>query len=362
MIGRTLARYFALAFARAVASVFAGLFVLIYLLDFVDLLRRAGDNTAATASQMAMLSFLRVPTVTEQVLPFVVLFGAMIAFIALTRRLELVVARAAGLSIWQFLAPAVGVALAFGVLASVAYNPVSAAFKQRADRIEATLFGSALSRPSAGLWLRQRGVDGEAILRADRLADDGVTAEGVTAFVFQPGGAFLERVSARTAVLHPGFWQFADARVISPDPAVAPRTDPTFVLPTNLQPERLTRAAEAPEDISFWALPRIAAETAEAGLDATPFRLRYQTLLARPLSLVSMVLVAAIFSLRFFRFGGVATMAMSGVAAGFLLYVATKLTSDLGGAGILNAGVAAWSPAVVGSMLATFVLLHQEDG
>jgi lipopolysaccharide export system permease protein len=42
--------------------------------------------------------------------------------------------------------------------------------------------------------------------------------------------------------------------------------------------------------------------------------------------------------------------------------VATKVVSDLGGAGLLSASVAAWSPALVGSMLGALVLLHQEDG
>jgi lipopolysaccharide export system permease protein len=75
-----------------------------------------------------------------------------------------------------------------------------------------------------------------------------------------------------------------------------------------------------------------------------------------------MVLISAAFSLRFFRFGGIAKMVGSGVAAGFVLYVATKFIGDLGGAGVLSAFVAAWSPAVVGSMLGALALLHQEDG
>jgi lipopolysaccharide export system permease protein len=55
-------------------------------------------------------------------------------------------------------------------------------------------------------------------------------------------------------------------------------------------------------------------------------------------------------------------MVSGGVVSGFVRYVATKLVGDLGGAGLLSAPVAAWSPAIVGSMLGTLVLLHQEDG
>ena len=58
---------------------------------------------------MAWLSFLHTPTVAEQALPFAVLFGSMIAFLNLSRKLELVVARAAGVSVWQFLAPPLSV-------------------------------------------------------------------------------------------------------------------------------------------------------------------------------------------------------------------------------------------------------------
>ena len=55
---------------------------------------------------VAKTSFFRVPQLTERLLPFSVLVGAMACYLALSRRNELVVARAAGMSAWQFVAPA----------------------------------------------------------------------------------------------------------------------------------------------------------------------------------------------------------------------------------------------------------------
>ena len=360
MIGYTLARYFSVAFARTVLMVFGLMFLLIYLLDYVELLRRAGDAKDASALRLALLCLLRVPSVTEQVMPFVVLFGSIIAFISLTRRLELVVARAAGVSVWQFLAPPVLVALTFGLVATLAFNPMSASFKQRADRLEAQLFGNALAGGGKTIWLRQRSIDGQAILRADHVEEDGVTLDGVSAFVFEPDGSFLERVNGKRAVLQPGFWRFENARVLSPDDE--PRDDAAYLLATNLTAEQVTQSVVVPDNVPFWSLPDTERKSAEAGLDPSAYRLRFQTLLARPLLFIAMVLIAATFSLRFFRFGGVAKMVAGGIAAGFVLYVATVLAQDLGGAGILSAAVAAWSPAMFGCMLASFVLLHQEDG
>jgi len=182
----------------------------------------------------------------------------------------------------------------------------------------------------------------------------------VTAFVFEPNGSFQERVNAKTAELEPGFWTLTDAHISSPNDE--PQDTRTYLLATNLTADQVSQSFVAPESVPFWSLPEFQKRTEQAGLDATAYRLRYQKLLARPLLLVTMVLIAASFSLRFFRFGGVAKMVSGGVAAGFVLYVATTLIGDLGGAGILSASVAAWSPAIVGSMLATLVLLQQEDG
>src|SRR5208283_5948453 len=115
---------------------FSGVFLLIYVVDLVEMLRRSGDAPKATAVLMAALSFLRTPTVAEQALPFAVLFGSMIAFLNLSRKLELVVARAAGVSVWQILAPPVFVILIVGAVSFGLYNPASAWMKERSDEIE----------------------------------------------------------------------------------------------------------------------------------------------------------------------------------------------------------------------------------
>ena len=47
LIGLTLGRYFALRFLRTILGVFLTVFTLVYTLDFVELLRRAGDAEGA---------------------------------------------------------------------------------------------------------------------------------------------------------------------------------------------------------------------------------------------------------------------------------------------------------------------------
>jgi lipopolysaccharide export system permease protein len=361
VIAGTLGRYMALRFAKTVLATFAGVFTLIFTIDLVETLRRTGDSPRATGVTMTLLSLFHTPVIAEQVLPFAVLFGAMIAFLNLSRRLELVVARAAGVSVWQFLTPPILVVLFIGVVSVAAYNPLSAALKQRADQIEAKIFGQGGgSTSAAGLWVRQRSIDGQAIIRAEKATDGGGTLSSVTVFEFDQDGRFQDRIDAAEAHLHRGYWSLTDAKVVTP--GIETQEVGLYLLATNLTPREVSQSFTAPETVPFWSLPALAEQTERAGLDAAGYRLHYQELLARPLMLAAMVLVAASFSLRFFRMGGVGLRVSGGVASGFVLYVATKLIGDLGGAGFISTTVAGWSPAIVGCLCGVLALLHQEDG
>jgi lipopolysaccharide export system permease protein len=359
--GNTFGLYIAGRFLKSIGAVFLTIYALIVTLDFVELMRRAGDAENASAGLMATLALYRAPSIAEQVLPFAVLFGAMSALLNLSRKLELVVARSAGVSAWQFLTPGILVGALVGLAAVTAFNPLAAHLKQRASLIEAKIFSKSGRVPGSDeLWLRQRSIDGQAIIRAVSASDQGRVLNQATFFVFDPRGAFQERIEAATATLHEGYWSLSAARVIST--LDEPQSFQTYLLATNLELEQVRRTFTAPEQVGYWDLDEVIDRTERAGIDATRYRLQQAALNARPLLLVAMILVAATVSLRFFRFGGVARMVLGGVVAGFVLYVVTELTEDLGANGFIAPVTAAWFPAILGSLLGVLVLLHQEDG
>jgi len=361
MVGMTLGRYLAWRFLKVILTIFSAIFCLLFVVDFVQLLRRAADHPDASAGVVALMSMMSVPHSSERALPFAVLGGAMWTFVDLTRKLELVVARAAGVSVWQFLTPPLLAVFMLGVASVTLYNPVSAVLRQRYDQMEFQLFGVEGSlRIDHGVWLAQHGADGLAILHALGAVGGGAELRSVTVYVSAPEGGFAEFIEAERALLQPGAWLLQKARVLS-------RGEPAtevgeYLLATDLSAEQLGAATAPASRAPFWSLPDLAASIEDAGFDSRPYRLQFQKLLARPLLLVAMLLVAAASSLRFFRFGGVAKALTGGVAAGFVLYIAAEIFSDLGGSGAIGPTLAAWTPALIGSMLGTLSLLHSEDG
>jgi len=363
MIAGTLSRYFALRFVASVVGSFLGVIALAAMIDYVELMRRGADWPNATAWLLAKISMYRVPQLTERILPFTVLVGAMSCYLTLSRRHELVVARAAGVSAWQFVAPAVVAAFVLGTVATTLYNPVSAMLHERSKRLEADMQGatlSALQRSTSGFWVRQKSSDGAAIINAISSREQGAQLGGVSVYTLDTNGRFQGRIEAKSAALQEGYWLFEDARVYVA--GKAPDLEQTYRLPTNLTLEQVRESFATPETVPFWQLPTYIELADRAGLLAAGYRLQYQQLLARPFLLAAMVLLAASVSLRFFRFGGVQKMILSGISAGFFLFVLSKITEDMSKSELLSPMAAAWIPVAIGSLTGFVALLYQEDG
>lgn len=359
---RLLRRYIGKRFLIMILGAFIVCAALVFMIDLIELLRQGNKNKAVTIGQLISVGLLRLPAFSELLMPFAVLVGAIGALLSLSRRSELTVMRAGGMSAWQFLRPGITVAAVLGVVAVTLYNPFAAWARAESERRMAEYFGKEVSLLSsdAGAWLRQDGDDGPSVMTARAVADQGLRLTGVTVFRYTREGQFLERLEADSAVLGSGVWTLSKvwlSRVGEPA-----RRIETFRLATALSRERVQDALGSVESLSLLDLPDIIDMSERAGLPASRFRIQYQLLLSRPLLLVAMVLLAATVSLRSFRQGGIQTMVLIGMAGGIGFFLLTEVSRQIGLAGLVEAPVAVWMPILVACLTALTVLLHQEDG
>jgi lipopolysaccharide export system permease protein len=354
------------------AMVIAMLFALsgvISLFDFIELLRRSATKPDATFGLVTEIAALRLPFVAMQILPFAVLLGGMLCFWRLTRSSELIVARAAGISAWEFLTAPTLCAVLLGVLATAGVSPISAVMLARAEQMEDSYLrtgGGPLALNGGQLWLRQSDrtlmPKGVAIIHALAVQLHGktLTAHDVSVFHLDDNDHLLARVEASQAELGHGVWTLTGATLMRPDQPSEPARQLT--LPTDLTVNRVQESFAPPDTLSVWSLPGFIALLDHSGFSSIRHRLHFQALLALPVLSGTMCLVAAGFSMRPARRGGVARMIGGGVAAGFALFVISKMAEEFGQSGALPVAMAAWVPTAAGLMLAVSLLLHMEDG
>jgi lipopolysaccharide export system permease protein len=360
---RTLTRYIRRQFLTAILGTFVLCSVLIFMIDFVEMLRQQGKSGGVPVWKLVWITLLRLPAYTEFLLSFAVLAGAIGALLIFARKSELTVMRAGGMSAWQFLWPGVVVAGVLGTVAVAGYNPMAAAARAEGERLFAEAFGrdsNLLRNDSGGSWLRQDGTDGQSVISAAAASNRGLSLTGVTVFVFDHSGKFSERIDAARAELKDGFWRIEDAWVARI--GREPERYGTYLLSTYLSPERVADALGTIISVSVWDLPGLIEVAEKAKLSSARLRVQYEMLLSRPLLCVAMVLLAATVSLRSFRSGGIQTMVIAGMVGGLGFFLAAEVSRQIGVAGLVPPWAAVWLPIMVLILLTTTVLLHQEDG
>jgi len=337
---------------------------LIFLVDTVEMLRRSASRDVPY-SIILRICFLRLPTLLQQIAPFSFLFGAILCFTKLTRTRELVVTRASGISVWQFLLPSIGVSMLIGVFVICIFNPLGAMMNAKAEKLEDKYFDadtSLITFSKSGLWLKQRGEngEGETLITASSISHDSQHFRDLIIFEFDQNKNFTRRIDAREGTLANNEWVLSDAIINKPGTPTE-KLD-TYRMPTTLSLAQIQDSFNSPDTISFWALPEFIEELEASGFSAMRHKLYYNSILTTPVMLATMVLIAAVFSLRFSRRGKNGLLITGGIFTGFLFFFISKVTASIGIAGDMPIVLAAWTPTIIFILIGIWLLLHLEDG
>lgn len=370
----TLARYMAGASLMNILVMLGILLGIIYLFDTVELIRRASKSSDVPLSLVLQMGFLKLPEVAQILFPFAVLFSAIYTFWQFNRRSELVVLRAAGFSVWQFLAPVLLVAATAGFLHVGVFNPIGSLFIGKYEQLEAEVLGrddNQIALFRGGLWLRQNAdgtliddvselEDGYVIMHARKIEQPSWKLQNVTVFYFGRDDLFLMRVDSQYARLEEGRWVFEAPRFYTQDGQRRVRDQ--FALPTALTRADIEESFSSPQSMSFWQLPGHIQTLEETGFDASRLHVYYHNLLSQPLLFIAMVLLAASVSMRPPRVRGGIILLASGVFTGFVVFFMSSYLQALGSTQQLPPVLAAWSPAMICTLLGLTAILNLEDG
>jgi lipopolysaccharide export system permease protein len=363
-VGR-IERYVLTQQARSLLTALGVISALIMLIDFVEISRGVGSDVDLSGFRILGLMLLKSPAVILQLTPFVFLFGTLGAYVALNRRSELVAMRAAGVSAWRFVLPAALMSLVSGVVIVAALSPLASYADGVFQRERTRLSGEAVGvgAPEA-VWLREGDDQRQIIIRADRQDRAGGRLLGVSFFIYtndpRGGRRFAERIDAASASLSAGSWRLVDAvgaRIGERGVRYA-----TLDLRSSLADEEAFDRFARPQSTPIWSLPAQIARVEAAGFSTTAYRLRLHQLVATPLVLAAMSILAAAFSLRLMRLGDLARMSAAAVVLGFAFFFVNQMSAAFGSAEVIAPWVAAWLPPLLALLAALTLLVYTEDG
>ncbi len=342
--------------------ILAGLLGIVFIFDTIELIRRTSSRPDVTYDIVLLMAFLNLPDIGQKILPFIALFSAMLTLWRLTRTQELIIVRAIGVSVWEFLLPLLICTLGLSVVYLSIINPLGSLMKKSYKELEQRYIdrSALLDLSSAGLWLRQQNPDGNFLLHADKVTLAPLTIKPLIAFIYDGQDHYLGRLDAEQAVLEQGYWNIRDGWFNWKNQP--PQKLTTYRLPTELTVEKIQESMASPNTISFWELPGFITSLEATGFPGTRHRMLYYSLVAQPLFLCAMVFFAACFSLGMARQGGAFITALAGLCVGSFAFGFNDVVYTLGANQSLPTLLAAFAVPLIALSAGATALLHLEDG
>jgi lipopolysaccharide export system permease protein len=357
-----LGRHFIVSFFSSLAVIVG----LVLLFDTIELMRRSVSAAGIEFSTVFIMAVLKLPHTAQATLPFVVMMAMMFVLFRLSRTHELVIIRAAGVSVWQFLAPPLVLTAVLGLINLMIVDPLAANMYDSYQRMDDSLIrgqDTTLDIGENGLWLRDTvsGIATVVYAAAVRQDSDGLWLTKVSIFQSDNKERLYRRIEAASGHLIDGALKLEKVWDIVPGtPGVF---HDAYALRTSITMRKVQDSFAAPETMSFWELSGFIRFSEAAGFSARPHKLYWYSLLASPWLLCAMVLIAASFNLTAsVKLVGWTGRGVAGLGVGFLLYFFSRFLYALGLSATLPLVLAAWAPALVASMLGLAYLFHREDG
>jgi lipopolysaccharide export system permease protein len=337
------------------ARIAAASVVLLALGLSLDLIKAADELVAVGgAGALVHYALLRAPAMGAQILPLGVLVGGLLAFLALGRRSELTVMRAAGQSVFRLLARLVPLAVALGLTQYLLVDRGLA----WSERALADAFAGIADTPAPVEGSRVAGRVGDAVV-IGRMADrKGAEIAPLMVYALDENGQVTGRVEAERAVYRDGDWRLIDLVRVGQTPA-------------SDEPDMLWRMALDPETVRALASGGATATAGEAAAALSGFLVPtrsiayYQTRLARARAALVvpavMLLCAAFASFKSARGPGGLGLVATGAVLGLGFVVVDGLLGSFGQIGLVPARAAAWVPPALFAIAAGWTLLMREE-
>ncbi|GAV20705.1 lipopolysaccharide export system permease protein [Mariprofundus micogutta] len=297
---------------------------------------------------------LKAPFLISEFMPIIVLIGASVYLVELSRHHEMVAIRAAGLGINKLLTPLLTVALLAAMFSFIIGEWVTPVTNQRLDTIEQVHIQKKEDGKHGVQWLK----DGQRFFRLTPLANHQFA---LMMLETNTQGAWLKRVDAARATYAKRQWHLMDAHVSSPslEQGMLLEHLDEMNISSAIGPE--TAEPPKPRHMQVAELNRYINNLNHAGLSSSSYTYALHRKFSAPLACLLMVILAAALCLNTGSRSGKASWGIvAAISLGLTFYVVGNAGHLLANSDRMPAAYAAWLPSIAFGGLALFLLLRRE--
>jgi len=336
--------------------------VVLSLFNMIEILRRSYNKSHIGLKQVSLLAIYQLPDLLTELMPFIMLFSAMLLLWHMNRYSELVVARSLGLSIWAIMCPVWLTILGFSLLNFAVFNPISAEFSARFEQMEKQLLtgrSSFLMISQSGLWLKQEEENNYSLIRVARLDQSKKDLKEITLYSFDADNHFVNRLDAQEVQIHPQGWLLKQALLSEANHP--PRYMGDLLWKTDLTVHKIQESFSSPATIPLWKIPAFIQLMESAGLSSLEHMQHFYTESFAPFLYLTMATLAGICAYHFTRRKGGLHFVITGLVLGFFIFFLHRISHAMGLSMTMPLFFSVFAPVLIGVLSSVSLLLHLED-
>lgn len=313
-IGRTIVYQ-----TTVVLGVLVGLFMF---LTFIDQVGELGTGSYGVLDAISF-TLLSVPRIIYEVFPMAALLGAILGLSSLAVDSELVVMRAAGISVLQLVGSVLKVGAVLALLAMLIGELVTPWSETEAQRDRAEALQQDISQQTDfGLWMRDR----MTYVNVGEVLPD-LTLLNVRIFEFDDQGRLRSLVYADEGQYQNQRWRLEgiDQTLINEDRSGAESKEVKAAYwTTDVTPEILSVFLISPDQLSAWQLYRYIRHLQENSQDTSSYELSFWHKIMTPVATAVMVILAIPFVFSQVRTGSFGRNLFFGIMLGLAYFAFDK--------------------------------------
>lgn len=323
---KILNRYIAITVAGNTLIVMLVLLALFLFTNFVGELADVGKASYGVW-EAAQYVVLTLPRIAYQLFPIVALLGSIIGLGALASNSELIVMRAAGISLWQIIAVVMKIGVLLMIMAILVGETLAPAGERHAQNLRfVALSDGTTLRVRDGFWARA----GDSFVHIRNISHDG-TLNGISIYEFDSQQQLRVLTHAEQA-LHAGEqWRLRNVSrsvILGNHVTVDQVQEETWVSP--LKPDFVDAVAVKPEYLTALGLYNYVGYLQENGLDANRYEQALWKKVISPISTAVMMFLAVPFVFGPLRSVAIGQKIMVGMFLGIGFYLFDQVFGYVG--------------------------------
>ena len=276
--------------------VFFSLLLILNLFDEINFFKEIDVNFLFPL----LMSFLKSPLVIYKIFPFIFLISAILLFIKLIEKDELITIKVSGISNFKIILLPIMISFILGIMIVSIFNPVSSLFTYKYYEMKNHFtskndFLAAITEN--GIWIKDTHLDKTNLVKADRLEDDELM--DVSIYVFNKNNENISRFEAKKANIKKKIWLLSDVKVFNKyiNANAESNFSKSYLFETNINVENIKNLFSKLETVSFWKLNKVKSNYKDIGYSTEQIDLEFQKGISYPFFIMAMTFLACIIML-----------------------------------------------------------------